>query len=1057
MRFGVLGSTEVWRAAGQPVRVTGARLRALLVMLLLDAGRVVPVDRLIDGLYGDAPPARAGNALQSQVSRLRALLGDECALELSPAGYRLAADPDAVDAHRFARLFAEGRAALADGENRRAAELLNEALGLWRGQALADVLDAPFAEAESARLAESALAAHEERIEAELRLAESAGGGPARGATAEEIRSLVGAHPLRERLRGQLMRALVLAGRGAEALAAYEDTRRTLAEELGASPSPELSAVHLAVLRGEQARPAPAVRGLRAQLTSFVGRAAEVREVRRLLREQRLITLIGPGGAGKTRLAVEVAAGLTGQEVCFVELAPLTSGADLPQAMLAAIAGGQGELVARGDSAARLLAQLRGRTMVVVLDNCEHVVHDAAVLVDDVLAANPSVRVLASSREQLGITGEVLVPVPPLALPPPGALPEEPTAYAAVALFQDRAAAVRPGFTVTAGNVADVVRICRTLDGLPLAIELAAARTRSLPVEVIAAKLDDRFRLLTGGSRTALPRHRTLHAAVAWSWDLLEGEEQALARRLSVFAGDATLDDMERVCGGDVVGPLMALVEKSLVLEVSGRYRMLETIRAFCREQLAASGEEAGLRRAHALCFLDLAEEAEPYLRGAEQVVWLGRLIEAHDDMGVALRWAIEVGDAEIALRLAAALTWYWWLRGLRAESGALIRQVMTLVDYRPPKGLEAPYAYCVLKLILSTPPDDDLRAILAETMRLVDSLDLVGRHPLLVALKPLHAFVAQNYDKIAPAILRVTTHSDPWVRAWGHQLLGYLRLMTAQIDQAEEELTRSLEDFRRLGDRWGMAQAMLPLSQLSGYRGDHAAAMAATAEALDLVSVLDAPEETAYLLVRRGNERFRVGDPAGAAADYERAIEVNRRVGAAEVDVLALCGLADTQRVRGDLVKARETAEEAIRKCHIPLGGEEARSLAHITIGRVAEAEGDVHKALAHYRDAHRFAVIMMDLPVMADIAEALASVAVAIRDPGRAATLLGSTRVLRGVASVGDPDRDRTVTAARAALGDEAFDRAREAGAALDQEEALTLLDRCLAVEDGQGGLGR
>ncbi|RLP88737.1 BTAD domain-containing putative transcriptional regulator [Micromonospora sp. CV4] len=594
MRFRVLGPTRVLLADGREIPVGGPRVRALLALLLLDVGRVVSAERLIDGLYGEHPPRGAANALQSQVSRLRqALPAEHDPVEFHPAGYRLAVDPDDVDAYRFERLAEVGRRALAGGDWSRAVAVLREALDLWHGPALADVTGAA---AQAARLEELRLAAVEDRIEAELAL-----GGHA--ALVAELRELVVAHPLRERSRGQLMRVLSALGRPAEALIEFEDARRTLAEQLGVDPSVELAAIHLAVLRGEE-RPA-AERALPGQLTTFVGREEELKRVGALLAERRLVTLTGPGGAGKTRLAIEAAGRLDG-EVHFVELAGLADGSDVPQAVLSALglrdAGLRAPAEPGRQSTDRLVEALAERRLLLVLDNCEHVVADAARLAARLLGACPALRVLATSREPLGLAGEALCPLSGLTLPPPDASPLAASDYAAVSLFVQRATDVAPDFAVTPANVDVVLRICRTLDGLPLAIELAAARLRALSVAEVAARLDDRFRLLAMGSRAASPRHRTLRAVVEWSWDLLDDTERELARRLTVFAGGATLEAAERVSGlptSGFVEALHGLVDKSFVEMAGSRYRMLETVRAFCAERLAEAGEADQLRRAH--------------------------------------------------------------------------------------------------------------------------------------------------------------------------------------------------------------------------------------------------------------------------------------------------------------------------------------------------------------------------------------------------------------------------------------------------------------------------
>ncbi|MEV1176458.1 BTAD domain-containing putative transcriptional regulator, partial [Nonomuraea sp. NPDC049784] len=441
MRFQILGPTTALGEDGEPVALGGPRVRALLTLLALHAGRIVGAEQLVDGMYGPKPPEGVANALQSQVSRLRRALGRDL-VEFHPAGYRLVADPQEVDARRFELLAQAGRQALAGGDPGQAATLLREALDLWRGAPLAD---APHAGAAAAALEELRLAATEDRVQADLDL------GRHRELVAE-LRQLTAAHPLRERLRAQLMRALYGSGRQAEALTVYDEARKILDEELGVEPGAELAAAHLAVLRADPALGSPAAqaprqrRGLRAQLTSFVGRDEEIEQVGARLRANRLVTLIGPGGAGKTRLATEAAERAAG-DVCFVPLAPVSDGGDVPMAVLTALDirdtlmhGPERPAV---DPVTRLVSALAGRTLLLILDNCEHLVAATAELADALLASCPGLRVLVTGREALGIIGESILPVAPLRLPPPEA--GNPLDYPAVRLFADRAAAVRPG------------------------------------------------------------------------------------------------------------------------------------------------------------------------------------------------------------------------------------------------------------------------------------------------------------------------------------------------------------------------------------------------------------------------------------------------------------------------------------------------------------------------------------------------------------------------------------------------------------------------------------
>jgi predicted ATPase/DNA-binding SARP family transcriptional activator len=1055
MRFGILGPTQVRRSDGREITVGGPRLRALLALLLVDAGKVVTLERLIDGVYGGNPPGEATNALQSQVSRLRHLLRDQdrpgSPVEFHPAGYRLAVEADEVDAHRFERLAAEGRRALAAGDPPRAASLLREALDLWRGPALADAGDVPFAQAQAVRLEELRVSAVEDRVEAELAL-----GGPP--TLVAELEQLVAAYPLRERLRGQLMRALSAGGRQAEALNVFEEARRTLAEELGADPSPQLAAVHLAVLRTDPslARPAEREAALRrrlpAQLTSFVGRTEEVRRVGKLLAEARLVTLTGPGGAGKTRLAIEAADREPG-DVCFVDLVPVGEGADVPLAMLDALGLRDAALLAPPapgppDATGRLVAALADRRVLLVLDNCEHVVEAAARLSHRLLSACPMLRILATSREPLGITGETLWPVPPLPLPPPGATPAEALGYPTVRLFADRAAAVRPDFAVDPANADAVLRICRALDGLPLAIELAAARLRALSLAEVAGRLDDRFRLLSRGDRTAQPRHQTLRAVVEWSWDLLDDAEQTLARRLTVFAGAATREAAERVCGlpaAEVDELLASLADKSLVEAADGdgrRYRMLDTVRVFCGERLAEAGEWERLRRAHAAHFLDLAQTADRHLRGAEQLAWLGRLDADRDDLHAALRRAVDAADTTPALRLLAALGWYWWLRGRRSQAAALAGDLLGGLGPGPPAGLEEEYALCVLYASVgATGPD--LRVHLEAAQSIVYAIDRPARQPFLTVLSALAAGPPGEEVDVRPVRQRLLTGPDPWIRALMRFGDGYLRLVDGQAAAAEQEFAAALAGFRAIGERWGMAAALAELAGLADWRGDRDRSIALTDEALDLAGQLDSADDMADLLCRCADASVRAGDLDGAHADYGRAAELARRAGTPEHLAAAHRGLGGVARLRGDLAESRRLCELALAEC--PTGwfvAEATRAEILVALGQVAAAEGDAAAARAWHRQALAALGGHWGFPVTAGAAEGLAGVALLEGDDERAALLLGVGAALRGAPMAGDPDVARVAAAARARIGEPAYQRAYRRGAAMTRDQARALL---------------
>jgi predicted ATPase/DNA-binding SARP family transcriptional activator len=838
VHVGILGPVEAHSPDGK-VSVGGPRPRTLLALLALRVGDIVPLDRLIDELYGSEPPSDAANALQGQVSRLRRALGDASLIEFHPAGYRLALEAGQVDAHRFAELAAEGQRALEHGDPQGAESLLSEALQLWRGPALADV-DVPD---HATRLEQQRSAATSALIAARIRLGK---------ADVQEISDLVARHPLDERLRGYLMQALNQQGRQAEALQAFEDARSLLAEELGTDPSPELRAIHLQILRGQTQRELP------AQLTSFVGREEELRRLASLT--SRLVTLTGPGGAGKTRLALQSA----GPGAIFVDLAPVK---DVPAATLQAL--GLKETVLAPED--RLTLALRERDALLILDNCEHVIVQAARLAQHLLSTCPSLRILATSREALGITGETLCPVPPLE-------PEQ-----SVALFVDRARLVNPAFV----QDAHTVDICRELDGLPLAIELAAARTRTLTTEEIAARLGDRFRLLTKGNRAAAPRHQTLRAVVEWSWDLLDADERDLAAALATFSGGATLEAVEQVCGHDLE-VLEALVDKSLVEAVDGRYRMLETIREFCSQHGRVDAE-------HAAYFLALARRADPELRQRDQVRWFARLTAEHANLLQAVEWATE-HDPELALQLVSALSWYWYVKGSRTEVEGVARELLARV---PQQSTEE---YAIL-LALAAPE---------RVQNVLEGLSGPIRQPFVLIAWAMLSGPPDPDAPRTPLQDEVENSQDPWIQG----LIGFSNSYTgwaARGDRAEAiaQARSALRQFQDLGERWGAAQVMDVLATLTE---DPHEALALTDEALRAVGELGAEEELAELRGRRADRLLDL-DQDEAERDYLQALEMASRAGLAATRALARAGLAKIAQRRGDLVRAEQLLREARRE----------------------------------------------------------------------------------------------------------------------------------------------
>jgi predicted ATPase/DNA-binding SARP family transcriptional activator len=1068
--IGVLGPLEVRVGFGEPVEVVGPRLRTLAIRLALDPDRVVLASQLIDAVWDEDPPAGATNALQSLVSRLRRLLPD--VVETHPAGYRLALDPDAVDAVRFQSLAATGREELAR-DPRQAGQTLREALALWRGPALADAATAQFAAATVARLEELRLGALEDRIDADLATGRH-------DTVLAELDELVTAHPLRERLCGQLMRALAGAGRQADALTAYQRLRRRLADDLGIDPSEELQAVHVGVLRGETASPVaepradrgppePAPTNLRAQITSFVGRADDLARITGVLADARLVTLTGPGGAGKTRLAGEAAARMLDRMpdgVWMVELGSVVEPTDLPQVVLTPLGAREvGLLAPRGVAAVppleRLTEAVGDKRLLLVMDNCEHLVGAVAALVDHLLGRCAKLRVLTTSREPLGITGEVLHPVGPLAMPDEDVPPAEAVRYPAVRLFADRAAAARPGFGVDQATVRPVLRICRALDGMPLAIELAAARVRALSPQQIAARLDDRFRLLADGGRPVLPRHRTLRAVIDWSWDLLGDTERVLLRRLSVFAGGATLEAAERVCAApgpdglaadEVLYLLAALVDKSLVVagqtEGTGepRYWMLETVRAYGAERRRDAGEDEALRRAHAGYFLELAERAEPELRRADQLTWLARLSAERDNLHAALRTAVDGRDAALTLRLVAALGWYWFLRSARAEAAEWLGLALALPGEAAPALRAQTLAF---RAMLAISGGLDISRALEDietAAALVQGLPPAERgalHPLLAGLPALQAIFRNDDAGGLDRVRELHGHPDPWVRALAHSIAGALLVNFGEVAEAEAELDRALAGFRELGERWGLGQVLLARADLSAGRGQREVAVEALEEAREIFEGIGDREDVGQLVIRMAVERARAGETEQAKELLAVGDRIAHEVGAEDQKLFVRHVLAEIARWQGRLDDARELLDDVIadfERSGNPIGQRHAILL--VSKGELEVAAGDLDGARRCYRRALSKALEAQDRPVVARAVELLADIAVAGGDAERAAALLGTAEVLRGMADEADVDVVRVREAARAALGEEGFAQAYRRGVARSREEVLAAL---------------
>ncbi|MCX5199476.1 AAA family ATPase [Streptomyces sp. NBC_00249] len=1072
VRVDILGELEVRTEDGTAVAVPGSRLRALVALLALAGGRPVPSERLIEELWDeDERPAGAANALQVLVSRLRRAL-PEGLVESRPRAYRLALEPEALDSWRFERLVAHGRT-LAGSDDAEAAAAFRSALALWRGPALADLDDAGSVRLHRDRLEELRLAVTEDRVEAELALGAGSGLVP-------ELEMLVAAHPLRERPRAQLMRALFSAGRRADALAAYEDVRRRLSNELGVDPGPELAAAHLAVLRGEGGAPPPrparntAPRrrtNVRAQLTHFVGREEEVAQVERLLEDSRLLTLVGPGGAGKTRLASECASRLVDampDGVWMVELASVTDSSDVPRALVSVLGLRADGLIAQPASTPgpqeRLEQALRDKRLLLVMDNCEQVVASAAALVDRLLAHCPQLRVLATSREPLGITGEQLIQVDPLPVPEAVTPAELAVRSPVVRLFSERAAAARPSFRVTHENVAVVLDICRALDGLPLAIELAATRLRSMSPEQVRSRLDDRFALLTAGSRTALPRQQTLHAVVDWSWELLSVGERELAMRFCVFRSGAFLDAVERVTActpgsGDgaprqeeVLGLLHGLVGKSFLTindrDGEPRFHMLETVRAFALAKLDASGLGEDPRHQHARYFLALAERAEPQLRRHDQLTWLRRLTLEHDEFTAALNWAAEQGESEIATRLVAALGWYWFLRGFRQEAAEWAERALALDPAPVPPAARALALVTALPQLVGEGSDPvGFRARMAEVRELIDGMERDGdpfSHPALGLFEPI-ANMLSGDGFLLESVRRRSRDADPWVRGLAHLHRGQIETTLGETQRGAADYDLAAQLFRGIGERWGTAQVLVAGAEAHSSRGERRAAIDALEEALRLIGELGDREDQPLLMVRLATERAYDGDLERAQEELGAALELADELGAGEQRVLAQQAMGDVARWAGATGRARQWLERALGDFEATGQGiDQVHTLLLASLGSVEVADGRTGPA------RERFAKAVGQLPptpepgIVARLLELLADVELADGRPLRAARLLGAADTLRGTpeSAASGPDSARVTAGVRAALPREDYLASYRRGAGTGHRAAVALL---------------
>jgi predicted ATPase len=984
----LFGGLEVARS-GVAVPVHGAKQRALLALLALSRGSPVSADRLIDQLWGDGSPAKPANALQAQIVQLRRTLGASAVIT-SETGYALDICASDLDTARFEDLVAEGRRLRAAGELAQASEMLGAALRLRRGEPLSEFAYAGFADAERAHLNELTLVAAVCLPPAHLVRAPH-------NDLVGELEALCRDNPLRERLRELLMLALYRAGRQAEALCAYTEVRDRLVEELGLDPGPSLRELEARILVQDpslDAEQGPPLRGpamppvpgnLPERLSSFLGRDTELEQLGEAVRSSRLVTLIGPGGVGKTRLAVETAARLREQHpggAWLIELAAITEPEGVAPAAAAAL-GALGPAVrdtqSPGSTAELITRHLAGRSLVVVLDNCEHVIDEAAVLAHTMVEAVPGLRLVATSREPLGVPGEILIPIAGLASP------------AAIELFVDRARAVQPGFAGDGPAVSVIDGICGRLDGLPLAIELAAARLRALPLATLAERLDDRFALLTRGARTALPRQQTLRAVVDWSYDLLFEDERCLFARLSVFVGGCELEAVEAVCvdhdlpSTDVLDVMSRLVDKSLVTApVSGeiRFTQLQTLWQYGRERLDEADEADTVRAAHAAYYAHMAEQAYNALRGPAGPVWHDRLTRDLGNLKTALEWHLATGDNDAALSMATRMAWLWFINTDFAEGARWLGSTLGVDGKASPElyaSAQAWHGYCVG---MSSSPAAGVLECEASIVTLRSSGDDQVRLAEALVLAASVLVRAHEFGRSLQALDEAQALLDPDEQGW---LLGAHDLLVAwnmaslgRLEQAETAARSSLQRLDATGEVLLVVSPLNALAGIAAAKGDLEGAAAAYEALLERCRATGQHPYLPFALVALATVRARQGDDAAADDIYEEAIGCcfNPWLSAD-----AMVGQAAVARRLGNLVRARALLDAAASRytdADLPAG--QSRVLAGLAWWALGADQPDIAVTFAAGAVSTATAIGDPETQLLADSALAAAR---AVADP--------------------------------------------------------------------------
>ena len=924
IRLDVLGPLEV-SVDEESIDIRRGIPRAILVALVLRAREVVSAGVLAELVWADEQPRNPVNALQLQISYLRKRLGGGSPgqpIVTRPGGYALMVDDDDIDARRFERLIRDA-AQLAPPNPIASLDLYETALRLWQGAAYADVLGEPFVVGEATRLEEMRLSALEERNDVLLALGRHA-------ELVGELSGLVNEHPLRERLQAQLLLALYRSGRQADALRAFGRARAILVDELGIDPGPDLRRLEQQILTQDadldwkslveddpvdpassaMLQPSPAVPTrpggrLPMPVTPLIGRQVETAKVLQLLGRSRVVTLTGPGGGGKSRLALDVAhdvldhagdaADRPPSEVWFVDLGPVEE----PEQVASTVAAAMGLPTIPGeDSALAVAAWLATRRGLLVLDTCEHVISGAASLVGQVLRAARDVGVLATSRRPLGVNGEIAWPVPPLALAPPDVRSvTEALSYPAIALFVERAAAVRPDFELTEADLGDVVAICLALDGLPLAIELAAARADVLSPGAIRQRLVHRFDLLVDGARDVAARQQTLRAAVDWSADLLDDQHRQFFARLAVFPAAFDLDAAAAVAGehggDDPFRMLTDLVRQSMVT-VPGpdRFRLLDTLRAYAAELLADLDADATSRR-HAQHYLALAERGEVGIRGTEQCHWLEQLRAAVPQHRAALEWLLSTGDGEGAARLAGALGWFWTLDGMLADAHHHLGQIVELPGLSDQVRAKVSWTLALAAASLGDLGRcRTLGAMAADLGRAVDDRAIIGYG---LNAEAVALWGSGELDESAALHDEAIEHFEAAADVWGIGLCNVLRARTAVDvgDETASEMTsRAVDAARATGDGHIVGIALEQLARVALKNLDPVQASRLVEESLAAHETIGYSEGMLSSLHLLGRADLANDAPQEARQHHLRALSIAVSIGHAAGTIEALDGL---------------------------------------------------------------------------------------------------------------------------------------------------------------------